>query len=233
MKAIRERVPVKKVVKEIRKEQNEKTLKEAQEKVTAKAREKFNSVCDIRCCSMKKLLTSGIKPDCIITDPPYPKKYLSVYEELAKLSTSIPLVAVMCGQSYLPDIIAAMSKHLQYRWMLAYLTPGGQASQQWEAKVNAYWKPILLFGKAKEWIGDVCKSDANDKRFHEWGQSESGMADLIERLSKPGDVICDPFVGGGTTPLIALKLGRRFIGCDIDEKECKKAIRRCEIDFKL
>jgi hypothetical protein len=222
-----------KVVKEIKKENDEKQLKIAQEKVTAKAREKFNSVCDIRCCSMKELLTSGIKPDCIITDPPYPKKFLHLYEELAELSKSIPLVAVMCGQSYLPDIIAAMTKHLQYRWILAYLTPGGQAAQQWEAKINAYWKPVLLFGKAKDWIGDVCKSDANDKRFHEWGQSESGMADLIDRLSEPGQIVCDPFVGGGTTALVSLRLGRRFVGCDIDKGVCEKAVRRCEVDFKL
>jgi hypothetical protein len=233
MKAIKERIPVKKVIKEMRKKKCEKDLKVAQAQVTAKVKEKFNSVCDIRCCSMKELLTSGIKPDCIITDPPYPKKFLHLYEELAELSKSIPLVAVMCGQSYLPDIIAAMTKHLQYRWILAYLTPGGQAAQQWEAKINAYWKPVLLFGKAKDWIGDVCKSDANDKRFHEWGQSESGMADLIDRLSEPGQIVCDPFVGGGTTALVSLRLGRRFVGCDIDKGVCEKAVRRCEVDFKL
>ena len=233
MKAIKERIPVKKVIKEEKRANDEKALKLAQEKITVKARERFNSVCNIRCCSMKELLTSGIKPDCIITDPPYPKKYLPLYEELAECSKSIPVVAVMCGQSYLPDIMATMTKHLQYRWTLAYLTPGGQAVQQWESKINAFWKPVLLFGKATDWIGDVCKSDANDKRFHEWGQSESGMADLVDRLSEPGQIVCDPFVGGGTTALVSLKLGRRFVGCDIDKTVCEKAIRRCEVDFKL
>ena len=38
----------------------------------------------------------------------------------------------------------------------------------------------------------------NDKRFHHWGQSESGMADIINRFSKPGDTILDPSMGGGT-----------------------------------
>ena len=219
--------------KTIDREHNETARKLAQEEITAKAREQFNSVCSIRCCSMKELLISGIKPDCIITDPPYPKKYLPLYEELAECSKSIPLIAVMCGQSYLPEIMATMTKHLQYRWTLAYLTPGGQAVQQWESKINAFWKPVLLFGKATDWIGDVCKSDANDKRFHEWGQSESGMADLIDRLSEPGQLICDPFVGGGTTAIVSLKLGRRFVGCDIDKTVCEKAIRRCEVDFNL
>ena len=43
------------------------------------------------------------------------------------------------------------------------------------------------------------------------------MSDLIERLTKPGQLVCDPFLGGGTTALAALALGRKFVGCDIDE----------------
>jgi DNA modification methylase len=59
------------------------------------------------------------------------------------------------------------------------------------------------------------------------------MADLIDRLSEPGQIVCDPFVGGGTTALVSLRLGRRFVGCDIDKGVCEKAVRRCEVDFKL
>ena len=185
--------------------------------------------CDIRHCSMAELFASGIEPDCIITDPPYPKEYLPLYEELARLAVNVPLVAVMCGQSYLPEIYAAMSKHLEYRWTLAYLTPGGQAVQQWPRKVNTFWKPILLFGQAVDWIGDVAKSNTNDndKRFHHWGQSESGMVDLVERLSKPGQLVCDPFAGGGTTAVVSLQLGRRFVGCDIDKESVLKSMDRC------
>jgi len=233
LKAIQKRTPINKIKKEIKKEQDKKELKQAQDKITDEIRKDIKKICDIRHCSMKDLLASEIKPDCIITDPPYPKKFLELYGELAEYSRKIPFVAVMVGQSYLPEILSAMCKHLKYRWTLAYLTPGGQAVQQWETKINAFWKPVLLFGESIDWIGDVCRSDVNDndKRFHGWGQSESGMADLIERLSKPDQLICDPFVGGGTTALISLRLGRRFVGCDIDENSCKKAIQRCEVDF--
>jgi len=83
--------------------------------------------------------------------------------------------------------------------------------------VNTFWKPVLLFGKALEWIGDVTRSDVNDndKCHHHWGQSESGMADLVDRLTKPGQLVCDPFGGAFTTCLASLSLGRRFVGCDI------------------
>ena len=225
-KAIHDRTPVKKVVKEQRKVDAAKSLETAKRKL---ATVDISDKCDIRKCSMEKLLASGIKPDCIITDPPYPKEFMHLYGKMAELAKDIPLVAVMCGQSYLPEIIAEMSKHLEYRWMLAYLTPGGQAVQVWDRKVNTFWKPILLFGKGV-WIGDVCKSDVNDndKRFHGWGQSESGMGDLVDRLSKPGQLVCDPFCGAGTTGVVSLRLGRRFVGCDIDAGCVENATVRCK-----
>lgn len=219
--------------KTMQKEAAEKTLLEAQAKVSEVARKCLKEVCDIRHCSMQELLGGGISPDCIITDPPYKQEYLLAYKELAELSREIPLVAVMCGQSYFPEVLALMNQYLQYRWVLAYLTPGGQAVQQWQAKVNTFWKPVLLFGKATNWIGDVCKSEVNDndKRFHNWGQSESGMLDLVERLTKPGQLICDPFLGAGTTAVVSLLLGRKFVGCDTDEAMVQKSISRCELIY--
>ena len=65
-------------------------------------------------------------------------------------------------------------------------------------------------------MGDVVRSEGNDKRFHHWGQSESGMAALVERFTRPGDLVLDPFCGGGTTGVVALALNRRFVGIDIN-----------------
>jgi hypothetical protein len=39
----------------------------------------------------------------------------------------------------------------------------------------------------------------------------------IERFTKPGDLIFDPFVGGGTTAVEAMRLGRDAVGFDINE----------------
>jgi site-specific DNA-methyltransferase (adenine-specific) len=170
--------------------------------------------------------------DAIITDPPYPREYLHLYGQLAELAKSAlkpdGVVAVMCGQSFLPEIMALMTPHLEYRWTMAYLTPGGQSVQVFPRKVNTFWKPVVVFGSARDWIGDVVKSDVNDndKRFHHWGQSESGMADLVERLTLPGDLVCDPFLGAGTTAVVCKALGRRFVGCDVDAEHVASALDR-------
>ena len=177
---------------------------------------------DLRVCSMRDLLSEVRDIDAIITDPPYPEEFLPLYGELAQFAKKAlkpdGVLAAMCGQSYLPRILADMAKHMEYRWTIAYLTPGGQAVQLWDRKVNTFWKPIVIFGGKPGWTGDVVKSDVNDndKRFHGWGQSESGMARLVEALTKPGALVCDPFLGAGTTAVACLTRGRRFVGCDID-----------------
>lgn len=202
--------------------------------------------CTLYHCSVADL-SQHLQPDCIdciITDPPYPKEYLSVYDDLARfafyaLKPGGSLV-VMVGQSYLPEIIEKLSSSgLTYQWTCAYLTLGGQSPQLWQRNVNSFWKPLLWFVKGEytgEWIGDVCKSEVNhnDKSKHHWGQSESGMQDILERFTKAGQLICDPFVGGGTTATVAMEMERRFIGCDIDAscvvalEEAKTALVRKE-----
>lgn len=172
---------------------------------------------------------SVLKPesvDAIITDPPYTKECVPLYGQLAQVANYIlksggSLVA-MCGQSYLPEIYSGMTQHLEYHWTWCYLTPGAQSPVAVSnyKRVNSFWKPVLWFTKGKysgPQIGDVIKSDKNDKRYHRWGQSEVGMVQLIERVTGPGDLVLDPFLGGGTTALACYRLGRRFIGIDIDE----------------
>jgi 16S rRNA G966 N2-methylase RsmD len=176
-------------------------------------------------------LDTRIEPaslDAIVTDPPYPREYLPVYEQLARFAAYAlkpgGSLVVMVGQSYLPEILAAMCPIITYQWTAAYLTPGGQAVQLWQRKVNAFWKPLLWFVQGEysgKWIGDVAKSppNHNDKRFHDWGQSELGMVDILERFTNPGELVCDPFLGAGTTALAAVQLGRRFVGADIDNEQ--------------
>lgn len=185
--------------------------------------------------------------DVIITDPPYPKEYLPVYSELSSFAARAlkpgGSMFVMVGQSYLPEVIARLGEKMTYHWTMAYLTPGGQATQLWQKNVNTFWKPILWYvngefktndenGDPTKWIGDVAKSAANDndKDHHFWGQSESGMADLIERCSLPGQVIADPFLGGGTTGIVAVRMLRKFIGADSDARCVDAVLKRLEFD---
>lgn len=176
--------------------------------------------------------------DVIITDPPYPEKYIPLYDDLARLAARVlkpgGLCVVMIGQSYMPEIMALMKNHLRYHWVGAYLTPGAQSAQIWPRKVNPFWKPLLIFCNGEYgggWFGDVVKSavNDNDKSLHEWGQSESGMAEVVEKWSSAGDKILDPFCGAGTTGVCALRAGRLFVGADVSQEQIDIANGRMRI----
>ena len=51
---------------------------------------------------------------------------------------------------------------------------------------------------------------------------------LVDWTSDPGEIICDPFMGSGTTGVAACKLGRRFIGIEIDARYFDLACQRIE-----
>jgi DNA modification methylase len=127
----------------------------------------------------------------------------------------------MAGQMFLPQIFNLMPPHIQYMYTIAYLLPGSSA-RVWALSLNATWRAALWFCKGGKYAGksvtDVVTSSASDKRYHGWGQSESGMGALIEQFSNPGDLVLDPFLGGGTTAVCSLALGRRFVGSDIDDQ---------------
>jgi tRNA G10 N-methylase Trm11 len=46
--------------------------------------------------------------------------------------------------------------------------------------------------------------------------------------AKPPWSVLDPFVGGGSVAAAALRLGRKFIGIDIDRKHIETTRRRVE-----
>jgi DNA modification methylase len=54
------------------------------------------------------------------------------------------------------------------------------------------------------------------------------MAEIIGDFSNPGQLICDPFMGSGTTGVAAVQMGRRFIGIELNPTYFDIACRRIE-----
>ena len=50
----------------------------------------------------------------------------------------------------------------------------------------------------------------------------------IVHASNEGDLICDPFIGSGTTAVACKQLNRKFIGIEIEQKYCDIAKKRLE-----
>lgn len=174
----------------------------------------------------------------VITDPPYPREFLPLWGDMARsaLGWGCDSLIAMSGQSLLPDVLAQIltakdpftGDRWRYRWCAAYLTIG-PSTHVHGANVGTSWKPILVFdaGQKREFLTtDVFRSTADDKAHHPWGQNEAGIAALVEAFTKPGDLVVDPFLGGGTTAVVCKALGRRFVGCDIDAAAVKTTRER-------
>ena len=61
---------------------------------------------------------------------------------------------------------------------------------------------------------------------HPTQKPEKLIAKMILASSHPGDVVLDPFLGSGTTSVVAKKLGRRYVGIEREELYCCWAEKR-------
>lgn len=68
-----------------------------------------------------------------------------------------------------------------------------------------------------------------ENTIHPTQKSEKLLAKLILASSNPNDMVLDPFLGSGTTSVVAKKLGRRFLGIELNEEYCLLAERRLEM----
>ena len=64
---------------------------------------------------------------------------------------------------------------------------------------------------------------------HPTQKSEKLYAKLILASSREGDVVFDPFLGSGTSSVVAKKLNRRFCGIELNEEYCLWAEKRLEM----
>jgi len=64
---------------------------------------------------------------------------------------------------------------------------------------------------------------------HPTQKSEKLLAKLLLASTKPGDYVLDPFMGSGTTNVVAKKLNRRALGIEINEEYALWALRRLEL----
>lgn len=174
--------------------------------------------------------------DLIFTDPPYPREYLHVYgwlaQEAARVLKPGGFVLAMCGGLWLDQIY-----HLFWQSELTYFY-----ELQFKSTQNApiVWKhyedknPYPIVARAKSGLL-YCKGASGRPRvggmhnlfeqgngfseakiYHSWGQDVNSARYYIDYLSAPGDIVLDPFIGGGTTAVACELIGRRGIGFDVD-----------------
>ncbi len=67
---------------------------------------------------------------------------------------------------------------------------------------------------------------------HPTQKPEKLIAKIILASTEKGDIVFDPFAGSGTTAVVAKKLGRKFVGVEVDEEFACYALKRLELAEK-
>jgi site-specific DNA-methyltransferase (adenine-specific) len=79
--------------------------------------------------------------------------------------------------------------------------------------------------------GYVAGEGWKDKE-HMGGKPLKLMLAVVSDYSRKGDLVCDPCLGGGTTLVACVKLGRHGIGIERDPETFDKACRRIEATLR-
>jgi DNA methylase len=162
-------------------------------------------------------------------------------------------LVAMCWAPILPDVFQAMSRpDLIFRWLIEWRFAteelGNASTFDFARRVFDTGKPVLVFHK-RGWANDAPalhghvqshgraasaaaiengrpgKKDTSGD-LHVWEQGVAGVEKLVQYASQPGDTICDPFAGSGTTAVAALANARRFVGCDVDPAAVETSLAR-------
>jgi site-specific DNA-methyltransferase (adenine-specific) len=79
------------------------------------------------------------------------------------------------------------------------------------------------------WMGVQRASQQAEKRQHDTEKPIALMAWSIAKLRlPPASIVCDPYMGSGTTGVAALRMGHRFVGIEIEEEYFETACHRIE-----
>lgn len=71
----------------------------------------------------------------------------------------------------------------------------------------------------------ICGTFHRRRSWHPTQHPDELLELLIKMTTKPGDIVADPFSGSGTTPLVAKRLGRRYIAVDISGRYVEETRR--------
>lgn len=84
-------------------------------------------------------------------------------------------------------------------------------------RIKRYLDDAMAAGRPIDdvWEIDKLNNSSKEKLNYPTQKPESLLERIILAMTEKGDVVMDPFLGGGTTAAVAERLGRRWVGIDI------------------
>lgn len=172
----------------------------------------------------------------VLTDIPYDEEWIDAgnLSALAALAERLlapgGLFVTYVGSFSLDRILDQVrAARLTYAWE-AMTCWYGNGNPHYTRQVISKSKPILIFSKGEWrkrafWL-DTFIDTPREKVHHPWQQSLEEAESLVAYFSAPGDLVVDPCGGSFTNAVACKRLGRRFIGCDLDASCVATGLKR-------
>lgn len=190
--------------------------------------------------------------DSIVTDPPYkisqeysanadPDNLLAVAglwpaaPELYRLAKPGALCAMFYDTRIMPLALRAMRdagwkylRHLTFyrAWGVAHKLAGWMSKSDY---ILLFAKPGAAYGFHAEWRPDtyVRSSPDPDSFGHPAQKPLDATSHLVRNVTPPGGLVLDPWLGVGTTAVVARAAGLCCVGIELEERYCEIAAARC------
>jgi DNA modification methylase len=177
--------------------------------------------------------------DLIFTDPPYQGELVWLYGWLGEMAARVlkpgGFCLAMCSGLYLNENLKFLDEHLTFFWLYDIEHKGQRVGVVWpygnnQVRIVAQVRHVAAYSKGQSLprmstLGLV-KGSGRDKRYHVYGQDEASTRYFVDCFSDVGEIVLDPFSGGGTTAAMCATLNRRFLGFDKDPEAVKQSQER-------
>lgn len=131
------------------------------------------------------------------------------------------------GMTYVYTLFYTVTaKTYRMRWynLFCWTTPCLWLQRPGEATKPNQWTPDTF--SETTILDNTVVSSANPQNPFAWNKNTGVLMHWLERFSRPGAVVYDPFTGTGSVPVAAKATGRHFIASEIDAARAEEARAR-------
>lgn len=201
-------------------------------------------------CDFREIIES-LEADALVTDPPYGiglsnndvdgHRTARPFGVVGDDSQEAGIAALRWAESRRLPTVAFASPWLPWpgEWRNLIVWDKGGAvggggdirtclKRSWELIQVARNGPMNGNRDVSVWWHPITGADTAD---HICAKPVGLMSRLVERFTCSGDVVCDPFTGSGSTAIACILTGRRFIGCEIEERYAELAAKRIDTEL--
>jgi len=141
--------------------------------------------------------------------------FLPVWNEIQRIADTY----VIWGGNYFTDILPPTNS-----W-LVWDKRAGRST--YNSDCEFAWTNLPTAAKVYDYTWSGMIKESADRNYPHANQRPVGLyKDIIRQFTEPGDLVCDPYMGSGTTAIACIETNRDYVGFELDEENYRPIIEQ-------